>query len=216
MENQEQLTQVKKAERWFDKNYKLLMLIPIMVTIVCFVYLVIFYSQNQSFILKDVSLSGGTTITLNGNIDADKLQSALEQKYQGNFVLRKLTDVRSGQVLAVVVETPLDSNIVKADIESALGIQLTSENSSIEFTGSNLSNNFYNQLMIALLISFVLMSIVIFFLFKTFIPSIAVIFAAFSDIVMPLALLDFLGIRVSAAGIAAFWMLVGYSVETDI
>ena len=60
------------------------------------------------------------------------------------------------------------------------------------------------------------MSIVIFFLFRTFVPSIAVIFAAFADIVMPLALIDFIGLRVSTAGIAAFLMLIGYSVDTDI
>ena len=33
---------------------------------------------------------------------------------------------------------------------------------------------------------------------------------------MPLALMDILGIRISAAGIAAFLMLIGYSVDTDI
>ena len=60
------------------------------------------------------------------------------------------------------------------------------------------------------------MSLVIFMLFRTFIPSIAVIFAAFADIVMTLAIVDFLGVRLSVAGIAAFLMLIGYSVDTDI
>ena len=60
------------------------------------------------------------------------------------------------------------------------------------------------------------MSIVIFIMFKSFVPSIAVIFAAFSDIVITLALLDYLGVKISAAGIAAFLMLIGYSVDTDI
>ena len=60
------------------------------------------------------------------------------------------------------------------------------------------------------------MSVVIFIMFRTFIPSIAVIFAIFADIVLPLALIDYLGIKISAAGIAAFLMLVGYSVDTDI
>ena len=44
----------------------------------------------------------------------------------------------------------------------------------------------------------------------------AVILAAFADIIIPLALLDFLGMKISAAGIAAFLMLIGYSVDTDI
>ena len=54
------------------------------------------------------------------------------------------------------------------------------------------------------------MSFVIFILFRTFIPSIAVIFAAFADIVMTLALVNYLGIKLSTAGIEAFLMLIGY------
>jgi preprotein translocase subunit SecF len=53
-------------------------------------------------------------------------------------------------------------------------------------------------------------------MFRTFIPSIAVIFAAFSNIVFALAVVDYMGIKLSAAGIAAFLMIIGYSVDTDI
>src|SRR3990167_918056 len=51
---------------------------------------------------------------------------------------------------------------------------------------------------------------------KTSIPSIAVILAAFSDIVVTIAIVNLLGIKISTAGIAAFLMLIGYSVDTDI
>lgn len=47
-------------------------------------------------------------------------------------------------------------------------------------------------------------------------PSAAVILAAFSDIVVTLAIVNLLGIRIGTAGIAAFLMLIGYSVDTDI
>ncbi len=47
-------------------------------------------------------------------------------------------------------------------------------------------------------------------------PSAAVILAAFSDIVMTLAVVNLLGIKIGTAGIAAFLMLIGYSVDTDI
>jgi len=60
------------------------------------------------------------------------------------------------------------------------------------------------------------MSIVVFLYFRTFVPSAAVILAAFSDIVVTLAIVNFLGVKISAAGIAAFLMLIGYSVDTDI
>jgi preprotein translocase subunit SecF len=119
-------------------------------------------------------------------------------------------------MLSIIVESSSNSEELKADIESVLGYSLTNDNSSIEFSEPSLGKNFFNQLMLALLIAFILMSMVIFIMFRTFIPSIAVIFAAFSDIIVPLAIVDFFGIKISAAGIAAFLMLIGYSVDTDI
>ena len=51
---------------------------------------------------------------------------------------------------------------------------------------------------------------------RTSIPSVAVILAAFSDMVVTLAIVDLLGIKIGTAGIAAFLMLIGYSVDTDV
>jgi len=202
-------------KNWFDKYYKFLMLIPIILVIISLVYIGNFYSKHNDIIFRDVSLSGGTAITLNGGSDYSHLESGLKQKYSDiNF--RKLTDMRTGDIMAFVIESSAESNSLKADVESILGYKLTSENSSIEFSGPSLGSNFYNQLMMALLISFILMSLVVFIMFRTFVPSIAVIFAAFSDIVIPLAIINYLGIKLSAAGIAAFLMLIGYSVDTDL
>jgi len=60
------------------------------------------------------------------------------------------------------------------------------------------------------------MSIVVFIIFRTPIPSIAVIFAAFTDIVLTIATANLLGMSVSTAGIVAILMLIGYSVDSDI
>lgn len=164
---------------------------------------------------KDSSLTGGTTITINGNVDSKSLESSLKSKFS-DLSVRKLTDLRTGQPISTIIDTSAKPAEIKPAIENFLGYKLTSENSSIEFTGPSLSQSFYRQLITALIISFILMSITIFIIFRTFIPSIAVIFAVFADIVMPLALMDYLGIKISAAGIAAFLMLIGYSVDTDI
>jgi len=48
------------------------------------------------------------------------------------------------------------------------------------------------------------------------IPSLAVILSAFSDIIITLAIVNIVGMKLSTAGIAAFLMLIGYSVDTDI
>ena len=57
--------------------------------------------------------------------------------------------------------------------------------------------------------------LIIIYLFNS-IPSLAVILAALSDIIVTLSIFNLTGIKLSTAGIAAFLMLIGYSVDTDI
>ena len=205
----------EKLKRAYNKNYKLLLLIPIILLLISLAYIGYFYSKEGDFIKKDVSLTGGTIITLNENVNFENLESELKNQFS-DVSIRKLTDIRTGRQISLTIETSAKPDEIKPVIEKILGYKLTNENSSIEFTGASLSNSFYKQLIIALIISFILMSCTVFLLFKTFVPSIAIIFSIFADIIMPLALIDYLGIRISAAGIAAFLMLIGYSVDTDI
>lgn len=209
------MEELPTQKSWYDKWYKIMLLPPVILFLLCIAYLYFFYAQNGDFILKDSSLSGGTTITLNANIDAASLETALKQKIQDVYV-RTITDISSGRRIAVIIDSSAEPETLTPAVEEFLGFKLTSENSTVEFSGSSLGENFYRQLVIAVTISFILMSIVIFILFRTFIPSIAVIFAALADIVMTLAVVNILGIKLSVAGIAAFLMLIGYSVDTDI
>lgn len=192
-----------------------MLVIPALLIIISLIYLAVFYSNHHDFVAKDISLSGGTTITLTGNINTDLLEKELKNEFS-DISFRKLTDITTGKQLSFIIESSSEPDKLKASIEKILGYKLDEKNSSMEFTGSSLSSNFYRQLIIALIISFFLMSIVVAISFRTFVPSMAVILSAFADIIMPLALVDALGIKVSAAGIAAFLMLIGYSVDTDV
>jgi preprotein translocase subunit SecF len=204
-----------ETKSWYDKWYKPLLVVPVIFVLICLIYLGFFYANHHDFIYKDVSLSGGTIITLQGNIDSSALENSLKEQFP-DISFRKLTDLRTGASLATTIESSANSAELKSAIEKFLGYPLNDKNSSIESTGPTLGQNFYKQLIISLIISFILMSIVVSVMFRTFVPSMAVIFAAFSDIIFPLAVVDFLGIRLSTAGIAAFLMLIGYSVDTDI
>jgi preprotein translocase subunit SecF len=53
-------------------------------------------------------------------------------------------------------------------------------------------------------------------LFRTFVPSVAVVASAFSDIVIPVALMNLFGIDLSLGTVAALLMLIGYSVDSDL
>jgi len=216
IENQEKNLE-KGFAGFYNRNYKSLLLIPLILLVLSLGYLGYFYTQNGDFIKKDVSLTGGTTITIfvEQEINLDNLKNSLS-KNLSDFNIRELTNFRSGKQEAVIIESNIDSSELKQILEESLNYKLTEENSSIEFTGSGLSNSFYRQLQIAIIISFILMALVVFVIFRTLAPSLAVVLSAFADIIMTLTLINLLGIRVSSAGIIAFLMLIGYSVDTDI
>ena len=201
--------------KWHDKYYKHLLLIPLALLVFSLVYIGIFYSQNNDFIYKDISLTGGTTVTVYEKIDLDKLQIDLTDKLE-DLSSRSIYDLITREQKAIILETKSDGQITKKVLEDYFGYELNGENSSFEFTGSSLSESFYKQLIIAILFAFIFMAIVVFIIFRTAIPSGAVILSAFADILMTLAFVDLLGMKMSSAGIVAFLMLIGYSVDTDI
>ena len=201
---------------WYDRWYKALLLIPLIVLAVCVVYLVMFYRLHGDIMLKDVSLSGGTTITLRGvTLESEALEQQLAEQVP-DVGVRTITELRTGKRLAVIVESGTEPEKLQAAIEEALGTRLTKEDATVEFTGPTLSLTFYRQLMGALVFSFVLICIVIFVLFRAWVPSLAVVFSIVGDIIIPLTLVNIMGVKLSAAGIAAFLMLIGYSVDTNI
>ena len=201
--------------RFHDKYYKYLLLIPIILLLFSFIYIGNFYSKNDDIMYKDVSLTGGTSITIYADINAEELEQTLSSELE-DLSIRKIYDLITREQEALIIETVSDGDLTQDVLEDYLGYKLNTENSSIEFTGSSLSESFYQQLLFAILLAFIFMAIVVFIIFRTFIPSTAVIISAFADIFMTLVLVDILGIKMSTAGIVAFLMLIGYSVDTDI
>jgi preprotein translocase subunit SecF len=225
--------------------------------------LVVFSQQNGDIIKKDITLTGGTSIQIYSNTDINALKSTLTGKLV-DFSIRQVSDLVTGDQLAVIIETRSSPEEAVPVIEDYLGYKLTSENSSIEFTGSTIGSGFYIQLMLAIILAFTFMGTVVFFIFsdklkfkiiliilslvaptlfffakvitisqafiisflvialiiyfsiKYSIPSFAVVLSAFADIIMTVAVVNLAGMEVSTAGIVAFLMLIGYSVDTDI
>ncbi|GAA0550546.1 protein translocase subunit SecF [Halorubrum ejinorense] len=66
------------------------------------------------------------------------------------------------------------------------------------------------------LLAFLGMSVLVFALFRTFIPSLAVVASAFSDLLIPVAAMNLLGIQMTLGTVAALLMIIGYSVDSDI
>lgn len=202
----------------YDKNYKKLLGAWVIICLLIIGNLIYMYATTGDVMNKDVSLTGGTTISIYGDKmpDINELSVFLSKKISEKVFVRTLNDITTGKQVAVIVETKADANQTRIAIEEFLGYQLTSENSTTEVSGSNLSNSFYKQLVIALLLAFIFMGVTVFIIFKAPIPSLAVIQCGLFDVLGALVIANVFGVRISTAGIAALLMLMGYSVDTDI
>ncbi len=203
------------TKNWYDKSYKLMLILPAILLLGSIVYLVNFTSQHGDIVLTDVSITGGTTISVFAQADTSDILAQLKPQFP-DIEIREISDVRTGAQHGFFIETASPVEEIKPALEKVLGYQLNEKNSSIEFTGAALSTAFYQQLRIAVVIAFVLMATVVFLIFRTPIRSLSIILAAFADIIMTIVVLDLLGIRLSTAGIVALLMLIGYSVDADI
>lgn len=214
--SEEKNSESHNKKGWYDRYYKILLIIPIVMLLFSVVYLYQFNSQNGDIVYKDVSLTGGTTITVfDSETSVQEVRDALLLQF-ADINVRGISDIRTGRQQAFFVETSAEPERVVEALETFLGYELDNNNSSTEFSGSSLSAGFYQQLRFAIIIAFIFMAVVVFFIFKTPVPSLAVIIAAFADIIMTVVLINILGISLSIGGIVALLMLIGYSVDTDI
>ena len=215
---QEKTDRLETFKQIYRTKYVQLMLIPSVIVLLAIVYLVIFYAQHGDIMNKDVSLKGGITATLYTQEEAHRL--ALEKELPNRIKevnIRTIADFGSTKQTGIIIETSeTDEKLLTSAIEELTSLALTEDKFSIEAMGSSLGNSFYQQMIRALILAFIGMAIVVFLAFRSVAPSLAVIEAAFCDILVTLAIVDMLGMKVSTAGIAAFLLLIGYSVDTDI
>ncbi|MBN2053179.1 hypothetical protein JW756_06775 [Candidatus Woesearchaeota archaeon] len=201
----------------YDKHYMKLLIFPILLFIIAVGLIVYQVATTGDFMNRGVSLKGGMVITIPADTTVSTVE--LEKILKAGFPKDEL-EVRSvaefGVQKAIIITT--DNTASEKQILDSITplIPNAKEEASSETTGSSLGRGFFKQTMLALIIAFVCMSIVVLISFKTLTPSLMVILCVFADIIETLAIVNILGIRISTAGIAAFLMLIGYSVDTDI
>lgn len=207
-------------KKFYETKYKQLLIIPFALLIIAIILIVFQGVTTGDIMNKDVSLKGGVTVTVHTSEqkDLNSLKSSILLKFPESDVSTKTLSQLGSQV-GVIIEADITQD--KADeliteISSFFGKELKTEDYTVEVVGSSLGASFFKDLSIAILIAFLFMAFVVFIYFRTFIPSLAVILAALSDILITLAIVNLMGMKLSAAGIASFLMLIGYSVDTDI
>lgn len=207
---------------YYFTHYKRFIIIPMIILVLAIAQITYQVSTTGDFMNKGVSLKGGVTITISdvkaSSIDSENLQTRLSSAFS-QYDISVNSIGLSGDDATLVIEADVpqnDKDIMEfvSVLEKESGI--SEDKFTTEVMGSSLGSSFFKETITAIIVAFVLMAIVVLVYFRSFYPSMAVIAAAGADMIMTLAVVNFLGIKVSTAGIAAFLMLIGYSVDTDM
>jgi preprotein translocase subunit SecF len=158
-----------------------------------------------------VDFTGGTEMRIAVNADGD---AAAREEIRSAFSAAP-ESIRSVPTDATYVVTFQEGDAATGDLErqaEAAGFDIR----SIDQVSASFGSDTQFLALGGVAVAFLGMSVLVFLMFRTFVPSIAVVISAFSDIVIPVAVMNLLGIELTLGTVAALLMLIGYSVDSDI
>ncbi|NHN41547.1 protein translocase subunit SecF [Halorubellus sp. JP-L1] len=194
--------------------------IPVGILVVALVVLAGLYVTTGSPVPLGIDFTGGTELTVQTDTPRDELAAAFSEEpvsIQGTagtespqyiVTFADTGDSASGSELASQARENLEPTCSNADNCAVVQSQ---QSTTPRFASSAQQTAF-----LGIGLAFAGMSVLAFAFFRTFVPSVAIVISAFSDIVIPLALMGVLGIKLSLGTVAALLMLIGYSVDSDI
>lgn len=207
-----------KLMHFYETKYMMLLFVAFAIVGLAVLQIGVQTVMTGDFLTKGVSLKGGITVTVpNIYDDSASVEQSLRSQFSAyDLNVRALSQagVQNGLIIDADITDDEDINAFTRAIADTLGVDKKSL--SIEIIGSALGESFFQETLFAVAIAFILMGLVVLITFRVLAPSMMIVLAAVSDILIALALTNLFGIKVSTAGIAAFLMLIGYSVDTDI
>ncbi|MCC4769727.1 preprotein translocase subunit SecF [Methanosarcina sp. DH2] len=191
----------------FVKNHdnRQLLAIPLAVLALSLAVLLVSFASSGSPVTLGMEFQGGTQIS----VETTNSPATLEEMYSSY----PISDARQTGS-RVIMQFGIMDNEEQRQLEE----DVMSRYSSVEIKqiGPVYGRELQVQALQALFISFIGMSIVVFLIFRSVVPSFAVVFSALSDIIIASAFMRVAGIELSLGTIAALLMLIGYSVDSDI
>ena len=194
-----------------EGRWKKLMWLPL-IALVLSIIILANTAVHTGFILeRDVELTGGTQIIVpvaNANLTA--IEKAIEKAIPNSKV-----QITSGFTKSLQVNVPYSANGTEAINTIRLLVNFQGE-PTVRSIGPVLGGIFFQQAILAFIAAFVLMSIVVFLLFRSPVPCGTVILSVIVDIVVTMGVMNLLHVELSLPVLAALLTLIGYSVDTDI
>ncbi|WP_424358639.1 protein translocase subunit SecF [Methanocella sp. MCL-LM] len=180
--------------------------LPVAILLVSLLIIGYTFATTGSPLHLGLDFKGGTLIT----IKTDKSDEQLQTEF-AKYPLKLITTGNAGT--KSMQFATMDSNQLR---ELTGYVNANYNNPPIEQVGGVFSEANQSQAVLAVLVAFVGMAITVFVIFRNIVPSVAIIAAAFSDIMFAVAMMNLFHVELTFGTFAALLMLIGYSVDTDI
>ena len=194
------------------------MILPIGFLIFALIILGNNYTSTGDFIEKDISLKGGFLLTIESlmpiviSVAEEELSDSLNEQVK----IRELSSLGSGGIVGYSFEYAGDDIDTLMNEAGNLVGNTNQDRMSVEEISSAISERFWNGTIRAILVALGAMSAVMFLYFRKLVPALGIIVSGVSNIIGTFAVMSLMGISISASGIAAILMLLGYSIDSNI
>ncbi|MBI4177302.1 MAG: protein translocase subunit SecF [Candidatus Aenigmarchaeota archaeon] len=193
-------------------NYKYGLMFAQLLFILSLVVIAQAWSKNGDWVRKAVDLSGGTEITFKFS---GGLEPGLEDRIANEYGVRpRVFRSTGGGGISIASTKELNATAVEGFLKNG-GIELEGA-PSVKSVGPALGSSFWKQAQLSILFGFILMGISVYMIYRSPVPSLAIILSAASNMVETIAAMNILGMEMSLGGIAALLMMIGYSVDTNV
>lgn len=187
-----------------EQDYRKLFIIPMVVLVLLSVILA------YNGIKLGTDLKGGTVVHVEDvSVDSSKVESDIKALLgQEEVSVLTLRSVGTGKV-GIQIETPPLTDQEASKVKDYIAKNFGEAKFSFDTVGPALGKSFQMEAIKAVAIAFLGMALVVFIIFRTFVPSIAVITCAAIDIVETVGFMSLFGIPLSLNTVAGLLMLMG-------
>jgi preprotein translocase subunit SecF len=151
---------------FYDAKYKPMMYVTLALMIISMVLIGLQIYNTGEFINKDISLTGGTTVTILKNhvVNIDDIEEYLNQQFpEKGLSVRKLTQL--GSDVGIIIDgNNFDAAALIKSLESKIGA-IPEEDYTVNMMGSSLGASFFRETLKAIYVSFLFMGLVVFLYF---------------------------------------------------
>lgn len=182
-----------------------LLAVPLTVLGLSIAVLAVYFLIHGTPVSLGIAFTGGTELQIQTTDSTGEIEQSFDEE------ITSIQPIRSSENTYIITFQSSNTAAIESQAKGA-GYDVQ----SIQGRAASFGQDSQTQALMGLGVAFAGMSILVFLLFRTFVPSIAVVASAFSDIVIPLALMNVFGIELSLGTVAALLMLIGYSVDSDL